>query len=88
MKYPVYPWTTPESMPKDAESIQLVRPISAKKLVEIVERLNLKQIFLSNSCAKRLSIRARKFLQDKNIELKHFERRVRAIHEALTNLIK
>lgn len=86
MKYPVYPWTSPDSIPKEADAIQLVRPIKVDLLKQLVEKLSLKEVYLSASCAKRLSSKIKKFLQEKNIQLKQLERRGRAISIGLEKL--
>lgn len=86
MKYPVYSHTTPDSIPKDADAIQLIRPIKTKTLRLIIARLNLREIFLPDSCLKRLSEKARKMLKEHGIKLTLLKRQGRAIGIDLSKL--
>jgi len=69
MRYPVYPKTRAEQVPANADSIHLVRPIAQQELERIVEKTGLKEIYLSESCAKRLGGKTRKFLEARGVQL-------------------
>ena len=88
MKYAVYPDTKPESIPKDADAIHLVRPVKAENLEKIINRLKLKNIFCSQSCVKRFSVKTKKIINEKNIEIKIAERKGRAIGLSLETMRK
>ena len=79
MKYPVYPHTAIGQIPADADSILLVRPIKADSLLKIIRKIQPREIFLPDSCAKRLSSKVKKILQEQGVELKLSKHRGRAI---------
>ena len=88
MKYSVYPFTELRSLPSETEKIHLVRPIKLNKLKELMEKRLIKEISLSDSCFKRLSEKARKLLQDKNINVVKDNRSGRALEIALEDIVK
>lgn len=86
MRYPVYPSTRADQVPADADGIHLVRPIPHATLVKIVEKTGLKEIHLAESCAKRLSRRTRKFLEEKGVRLVAGKKRGRVLSLSLEKI--
>ncbi len=69
------------SIPTDAEKIHLVRPISTKKIKEILSRCtHLQIISASASVQKRMRPEAKSFIQKKNIKMEHAHRAGRALN--------
>lgn len=79
MRYAVYPETRPASIPVEANALQLVRPVSIKKLAKILKRSNVEEVWLSNSCRKRLGVKTRKLLKESGVVLRDSDERGRAI---------
>ena len=88
MKYSIYPFTELRSIPSEAQKIHLVRPIKLNKLKDLLEKRIIKEISLSDSCFKRLSEKARKLLQDKNVNVVKDNRSGRAIEIAMEDIVK
>ena len=82
MNYSIYPWTPVSAIPKDADSIHLVRPIPAKKLKALLRKTNAKEITISESCHNRLSDKEKKVIGEMGAELKVKPRRGRAVELA------
>ncbi|HIH16783.1 MAG TPA: helix-turn-helix domain-containing protein [Candidatus Diapherotrites archaeon] len=86
MRYPVYPFTRPESVPADADSIHLVRPVHHAVLARIVEKTGLKEIYLAESCARRLSRKTRRFLEERGVQLVAKKKRGRVLSLSLEKI--
>ncbi|MBI5553557.1 MAG: hypothetical protein HY917_02340 [Candidatus Diapherotrites archaeon] len=68
MKYSIH--SARQSLPADATRVHLVRPVSAKKLTEWMQKRSLKEITLSANCFKRLNPKAKTFAEGKGIVLR------------------
>lgn len=86
MKYSLYPETNTSSIPAHIQEIYLVRPVKHEKLLDLEKKIDLKKIFLSESCRKRLPERTKKFFENKGIELIMDQRRGRAIEMDLDKI--
>ncbi|MFH1586642.1 MAG: hypothetical protein ABID38_02200 [Candidatus Diapherotrites archaeon] len=86
MNYSIYPHTLVSAIPKDADSIHLVRPIPAKKLRAILKKTGTKLITISESCQGRLSGNERKAIREAGAELKVRPRRGRAVELPLSKV--
>ncbi len=86
MNYSVYPYTLVSAIPKDADSIHLVRPIPAKKLRAILKKTGSREITISESCVRRLSGKERKVIEEAGAELKLRPRRGRAVELPLSKI--
>lgn len=69
------------SIPRELEQIHLVRPISGKKMKEILAHCtNLQSISASTSVQKRLLPKTKEMIQKKDIQLVHAHRAGRALN--------
>jgi len=82
MNYSIYPSTPISAVPKDADSIHLVRPIPAKKLKALLRKTKVKEITISESCHKRLSDKEKEVIEEMGAELRVKQRRGRAVELA------
>lgn len=86
MKYAVYNFTKIEDIPKNVNALHLVRPISKKKIMKILNECNeIKKITMSESTMKRMK-KSINMLKEKNIELRLESNRGRAIEVPLEKL--
>lgn len=69
MKYCLKASDSVSALPKGIEEVFLSRPLKLSKLKELVEGKGVKRIYCSKSCMHRMPAKARKFLQEKNIQV-------------------
>lgn len=70
MKCAVWPKTVLTQIPLNTTELHLVRPLGLKKLKEILSKRKIAAISYSESTAKRLKEKTKKFLAEKSIALK------------------
>ena len=88
MKASVYPNTKPGSLPEGTDNIHLVRPLGTKKLGSLLKKNSgIQTISMSKSCAKRLSPKLKKLLEEKRIEMLTGNERGRAISIPLEKML-
>ncbi len=79
MKYPVWPDTTPHEIPGEIKEIHLVRPISSKRLLEIVSKKGIRKVFSSKSSLKRLSRKTTDALEKIGVQIEIEQKRGRPL---------
>ncbi|MBN2127742.1 MAG: hypothetical protein JW703_05150 [Candidatus Diapherotrites archaeon] len=76
MKYSIY--SSNQKIPENASELHLVRPIKAKKLIELMNK-GIKKISMSSTTFNRLNKKVKEIAGKKNIELKVISLKGRAI---------
>lgn len=79
MRIPVWPNTSLSEIPDSSQEIHLVRPLTKKRLLDLVEKKKVRKIFLSKSCLLRLGKKKASALREKGIELNIESKRGRAL---------
>ncbi len=69
MKFVVYPKTEARQLPANTTAVHLARPVSAKKLCELLEKHGIESVSCSESTAKRLKPKQLNELQKRGITL-------------------
>jgi len=86
MKYSIYNNFDIASIPKETTALHLVRPISKKKAIALIEKLTqLKEITMASSTFNRMK-KALKVFKEKNIPIKIDNSRGRAIEIPLEKI--
>jgi hypothetical protein len=87
MKYAVCEKTNITSIPKETQSIHLVRPINKYKIDELLKK-DIQTITLSESCFKRLGRKTLNKFKEKEIELITEKKRGRPLTISLKQMLE
>ncbi len=88
MKVAVSEETDVKKTPKDTTEIHLVRPINKEDFDFLLKNRPIQKISLSQSCLKRLPIKAQKKIKERGIEISLEKRRGRAIDLTMEQMME